>query len=392
MKFEEISVGMKANLEHKITQSDLDRFVDLTGDNNKLHTDLKYSARTSFKKPVAHGMLGASFISTIIGTKIPGDGALWFSQEIEFLFPVRIGDVLNVTAEVVKTDKKSKIIELQTDIYNQHKKKILKGYAKVKVIEQEAEIIEEEVKIQKVALIIGATGGIGSSVAKTLASDGFDVALHYYSRSDLANQLAEEIASSGVRAFVYGCDVKDEKGVREMVESALRDLGNISVVVNCSTSNIAAIDFNNLSWTDFTDHLDNQIKGNFNLVKAVLPQMAQNKFGKIIFINSQYLENPSPNLLPYITGKGALMGFQKALALDLSSKGILVNSVSPGMTNTEQLADIPERIRMVAAAKAPLKRIANPQDVANCVSFLASERSNYLCGETIRVNGGQVMI
>ena len=85
MKYGEIKVGDKATLQHKITQNDIEKFVDLTGDDNKLHIDKDYAARTSFKKPVVHGMLGASFISTIIGTKLPGDGALWFSQTLEFL-------------------------------------------------------------------------------------------------------------------------------------------------------------------------------------------------------------------------------------------------------------------------------------------------------------------
>ena len=101
-KFESINIGDKAELTHKITKSDVEKFVDLTGDDNKIHVDKEYASKTTFKKPVAHGMLGASFISTIIGTKLPGDGALWFAQNIEFLQPVRIGDEITVKAEVIK--------------------------------------------------------------------------------------------------------------------------------------------------------------------------------------------------------------------------------------------------------------------------------------------------
>jgi len=94
-KYDSIQIGDTAELKHTITQSDIDKFVDLTGDDNKLHVDKDYASTTSFKKPVAHGMLGASFISTIIGTKLPGDGALWYAQNLEFLQPVRIGDELS---------------------------------------------------------------------------------------------------------------------------------------------------------------------------------------------------------------------------------------------------------------------------------------------------------
>jgi 3-oxoacyl-[acyl-carrier protein] reductase len=91
-KFEQIQIGDKAEINHKVVQDDIDKFVELTGDDNRLHTDKEYAAKTTFKQPVVHGMLGASFISTIIGTRLPGDGALWFSQSLEFLLPVRVGD------------------------------------------------------------------------------------------------------------------------------------------------------------------------------------------------------------------------------------------------------------------------------------------------------------
>ena len=117
MKYESIQIGTKESLTHKITQDDVEKFVDLTGDDNRLHIDKDYAAKTSFKKPVVHGMIGASFISTIIGTKLPGDGALWFSQTLEFLVPVRVGDKITVYAEVIKKNDREKIIELNIEIY-----------------------------------------------------------------------------------------------------------------------------------------------------------------------------------------------------------------------------------------------------------------------------------
>jgi len=95
-KFNQISVGDNAQLVHKITLNDVEKFINLTGDDNKLHFDNDFARKTEFKKPVVHGMLGASFISTLIGTKLPGDGALWYSQTLEFLRPVRINDTVTV--------------------------------------------------------------------------------------------------------------------------------------------------------------------------------------------------------------------------------------------------------------------------------------------------------
>ena len=121
-KYDSIKLGDTAEIKHVITNEDLSKFVDLTGDDNRLHVDKNYAKNTSFKKQVVHGMLGASFISTIIGTKLPGDGALWYSQSLEFLLPVRIGDIITVKAEVIKKNDRNRSVELITDIYNQNNK------------------------------------------------------------------------------------------------------------------------------------------------------------------------------------------------------------------------------------------------------------------------------
>lgn len=394
MKFDEIQPGMVQELVHQLTTEDVRRFVDLTGDDNPLHTDCEYAAKTSFKRPVAHGMLGASFISTIIGTKLPGDGALWFAQNLEFLLPVRVGDTLTVRAEVIGKDERTRVVELQTDIRNQHRQIVTRGVAKVKVVEVEPDLKQRETDqpMSRVALVIGGSGGIGSATCIALAAAGFDVAVHYHLNADAANAVVEAIRETGRRAYVCKGDVGDQAAIAEMVQKLAHRFGPVSVLVNCSTPKIAAIQFADLTWHDFETHLTNQIRGTFNLVTAVLPFMEKQHYGKIINVNSQALDAPSSNWLPYITAKGALMGFSRALAFDLAPKGIRVNSVAPGMTDTDQIADIPERVRLVTAAKAPLGRLAMPEDVAKAIVFLASDQSDYLCGETIRVNGGQVML
>jgi 3-oxoacyl-[acyl-carrier protein] reductase len=395
MKYNEIEVGMVKKITHQLTQEDIKCFVELTGDDNRLHTDTDYASKTSFKKPVAHGMLGASFISTIIGTKIPGDGALWISQSLEFLLPVRIGDLLIVRAEVIKKDDRNQVIELKTDVINQHKQKVIQGFAKVKVVEQETSLPKsglEQLSGRKVALVIGGSGGIGSAVCKALAKEGFDLGIHYFSNASAAGNVLSEVVSSGSKAYVFKADITNKKEVQEMIDDVVRRMNTITVLVNCTTSKIPTIKLADLQWDDFELHLNNQIKGSFNLAQNVVPIMEKKGYGKIININSQALEAPSADWLPYITAKGALMGLTRALAFELAPKGIRVNSVSPGMADTDLIADIPDRVKMVIAAKTPLRRLATTDDIARSVVFLASENSDFLCGETIRVNGGQIMI
>lgn len=392
--FESIKVGDQAQITHTLTQSDIDQFVDLTGDDNKLHVDKSYAGRTVFKKPVVHGMLGATFISTVIGTKLPGDGALWYAQSLEFLMPTRVGDKITVKAEVIKKIERTKTIELSTTIYNQHKQKVTNGTAKVKLIQQEKAVDDKDnVKTaKKVALVIGGTGGIGKAVCIQLAKDGFDIAIHYHTNSELAKEISAKVIAIGQQAIIVNADIADLALVKEMVEKTIRRLDTISIVVNCTALKIPNIKFADLEWEFMQEQFDLNVKGAFNILKCVIPLMAKNNYGKIINLSTLSVERPNSEWLHYITAKSALSGFTRAMAFELAPKGILLNLVSPGMTDTELIADVPEKTRLLTAATTPLKRIAAPKDIAGVISFLASDKSDYLTGETIRVNGGQVML
>lgn len=394
MKYEDIFIGQKETLSHQVTQADIEKFVDLSGDDNKLHVNKDFAAKTSFKKPVVHGMIGASFISTIIGTKIPGDGALWFSQTLEFLLPVRVGDEITVIAEVTKKIDRDRTIELNVEIQNQNRQVVTRGVSKVKVLE-ELEKAVEEVKAEntkKVALVVGATGGIGSAVAKALAADGYDVILHYYSNKEKANLLKKEIEkNTESKAFIIPANIHSERDIEELVSQSMREAYRIDCFVNCASTPIPPINVADLAWEDFEKQMDLNIKINLSFVKKLLPQMMERKYGKIITVGSLFSDKPNPNLVHYATAKAALEGFTRAMAFELAPKGIRVNMVSPSMIATDLTADIPEKMKLLSAMQTPLRRLALPEDVAGAVSFLASEKSDYLSGEVIRVNGGQIM-
>jgi 3-oxoacyl-[acyl-carrier protein] reductase len=392
-KYNSINIGDQADIKHKITKEDILKFVDLTGDDNKLHLDEDFAKNTVFKKPVVHGMLGASFISTIIGTKLPGDGALWYSQNLEFLLPVRIGDVITVKAIVLKKNDRDNSIELSTNIYNQNHQKVTAGISKVKIVESiEKKSPIKEVKAKsKTALIIGATGGIGESTVLKLSDDGFNVILHYYKNITSANQICDKISNSKIKKLIVNSDITKKNEVEDMFTKIYRKFDSIDVIVNCSTINFGNIKFENLNWNTIQNHIDINIKGTFNIIKQAMPMMIRNKYGKIINITTQYVDDPKTELLHYITAKSALEGFSRSLALELAPKGIRVNLLSPGMTDTDLISDVPEKTKMVTAAQTPLRKLATPQDIANAVSFLASKGSDFITGETLRVNGGQVM-
>lgn len=395
-KFDSIKVGQKAELTHTITKSDISQFVQLTGDDNRLHLDEEFSRKTEMRKPVAHGMISASFISTIIGTKIPGDGALWYSQSIEFLAPVRIGDTIHVVSEVTNKIERTNSIELYTEIYNQDKIKVLSGISKVKLIEQIDEVnsvTTEKIQQPKVALIIGASGGIGFATSQKLARSGYRMALHYHSNKEKINELLEILRNDNIDAIGFHADLNNPNEIKILIEDVINRFGKIDVLINCSSPKTPSISFENLDYLEYEKHLNLNIRSNFLLVQNILPNFKNNKGGKIIFISSQYTDSvPPQGLSYYITAKHALNGFMKTLSIELAKHAITVNAVSPGMTETDLISDIPEKTKMLLKAKIPLSRLATPEDVASAIDYLSSDGSKYITGETIRINGGQSMI
>jgi 3-oxoacyl-[acyl-carrier protein] reductase len=397
-KYSEIEIGDKASLIHEISEADISKFVDLTGDDNKLHINKEFASRTEFRKPVVHGMLGASFISTLIGTKLPGDGALWFSQTLEFLRPVRIGDVIKVEAEVIAKNDKLNSIELRINIINQNGQIVTTGLSKVKVLEIDSEenskTVSESLKHtnRKSVLILGASGGVGKQVAEKLFEEGFDLFLHYNSNKSIVSELKSNLEIANRNIIIHKANLLIADEVNDLALALKRNFPNLTGFVNCSTIGLPNIKFENLEWTEIQKHIDINIKSSFLVLKEILPAFVNQKYGKIVFLTSQAIETTNSEWLHYIVSKSALHGFAKALAIEYAGKGINVNLVSPSLIDTDLVADIPKKTKMLIEAKTPLKRLCSTNDVAEAIAFLMSEKSDFITGETIRVNGGQVML
>jgi 3-oxoacyl-[acyl-carrier protein] reductase len=392
-KFEDIKIGDTASLIKLITEEDIKKFVEMTGDNNPLHTNKTYAETTSYKDIVVHGMLGASFISTIIGMKLPGNGALWMSQTFDFLLPVRLGDELTISCSIIKKFEEQNVLELAAKIVNQHKKVVLSGRGKVKLIE--AIIQKKPIKIErkKVAIVTGGAGGIGSEICLKLASDGFKIVVNYKKSKTKANALVEKIQENGGTALAIQADVTKQKDVNRLVDETTRQFQGLDCLVNNASPKIYQNDFENINYDDISLQMDVQLKAAFLMSKAAYLIFKAQKFGKIINMTSQVLDGvPSIGWTSYALGKSSLATLSKYMAAELGPLGITVNCVSPGMTDTALLGDIPEKYRLIIARQTPLRRLANPKDIAGAVSYLASDAASYITGETIRINGGQVMM
>jgi 3-oxoacyl-[acyl-carrier protein] reductase len=400
LTLEQILIGQTFELTHKVTAADVKAFASLTGDYNPVHVDPDFAKRTMFGKQVVHGMLTASFISTMIGMLIPGPGALWTSQTLEFLTPTYIGDLITVVARVKAKSNATQMLSLEINIFNQNSTKLISGNSTVRMLELTTPKKLGSVDMNefgkaaepKVVLITGGSRGIGAATALLLASRGHAVVINYLNADEEAIELTAKVTESGGRIIAVKGDIAKEADAVRLFKTADEMYGPFQAVVHCAAPNPIPQSFDVIEWHTFQKHVDTQIRGAFHCAKLALPKMTESGTGAFVFLSSIFAEGIPPlQQTAYVTAKAGLAAMARSLAVEYGPKGIRVNIVSPGMTHTEMIANIPDKVKMVAKMNTPLRRLADPDDIASTIDFLISPAARHITGENIRVCGGIVM-
>ncbi|HET9989015.1 MAG TPA: 3-oxoacyl-ACP reductase FabG [Kofleriaceae bacterium] len=236
---------------------------------------------------------------------------------------------------------------------------------------------------RKVALVSGASRGIGAAIARTLAKDGFDLALTCVNRRTAADELAEELRSYGAQAWVAQFDVRDAAASKVAIETLLAATPIHVVVNNAGVSKDGP--FPGLSVEAWHSVVDTTLDGFFHITQPLVMPMVRRKWGRIINISSISGVIGNRGQVNYAAAKAGLIGATKALALELASRNITVNAVAPGLIDTEMIVGSPieEILKHI-----PMKRVGTAQEVADLVSYLASDKSAYMTGQVIAISGG----
>ncbi|MGG1630529.1 3-oxoacyl-[acyl-carrier-protein] reductase [Rossellomorea sp. NRS-1567] len=242
----------------------------------------------------------------------------------------------------------------------------------------------------KVALVTGASRGIGREIALELAREGCNVAVNYSGSEAKANEVVDEIKGLGREAIAVQCNVSDSDAVQAMVKETIGQFGSVDILVNNAgiTKDNLLMRMKEAEWDDV---ININLKGVFLCTKAVTRQMMKQRSGRIINISSIVGVSGNPGQANYVAAKSGVIGLTKTTAKELAPRGITVNAIAPGFISTDMTAQLPEDVSNEMLKQIPLSRFGDPRDIAKVVTFVASESASYMTGQTLHIDGGMVM-
>lgn len=242
----------------------------------------------------------------------------------------------------------------------------------------------------KGAVVTGGSRGIGRAVAEALAAEGATVAVIYAGNIKAAEDTVRTIEEAGGKAFAVQCDVADEDAVTDMVKMVHEKLGTIDVFVNNAGITRDGL-LMRMKREDWDAVLSTNLTGVYNCTKAVTKIMMKQRIGSIINMTSVVGETGNAGQANYAAAKAGVIGFTKSVAKELASRNIRVNAVAPGCIDTDMTAVLSDAVKEEMIKSIPLGRTAAPEEVAQAVVFLASQKAGYITGQTLNVDGGMVM-
>ncbi|TDM32596.1 3-oxoacyl-[acyl-carrier-protein] reductase [Macrococcoides canis] len=242
----------------------------------------------------------------------------------------------------------------------------------------------------KTALVTGSSRGIGRSIALALADEGFNIIVNYSGNEQKAQQVVQEIIEKGQKAVAVKADVSNFDEVKAMIDEGIATFGSLDCIVNnagITRDNLAM----RMKQEEFTDVIDTNLTGVFNVIQAASRQLLRQRAGTVINVSSIVASIGNAGQVNYVAAKAGVEGMTKTFAREFASRGIRVNAVAPGFIKSDMTDVLDDSLVQTMKSQIPLGEMGQPEDVAHMVAFLASDKAQYITGQTFHVNGGMFM-
>lgn len=389
------------SFKQEITKEIFELFVKLTDDTNPVHFDNKTATSLGFRAPIVHGMLSASFISKLIGTKLPGPGSVWLNQTLNFIAPVYLNDVIEVSGKLLSYSKIQKVSKISIEIKNQFSEVVLTGNAIVKksfeVNEQTEKVVISNTQARhtdtptnrKSYLITGGTGGIGQAVLHKLIHPNNYIHFTYHRDQKKAESLVEKVRASGGSAQCHYMDLRDPASIADLFSNIESSGDFVGAIAHCSAILPNPKTFESYTSEDLIREINDDLYGSLHLLNHAIRNFRKCGYGSFVNTSTIYTQSTPPaGMYSYIASKTSLESVVSGLAFEFGHLGFRFNSVLPGMTDSNFLAKTPEKSKLLTKAMTPLRKLGSTHEIANLIYFLLGEDSSHITGELYRISGG----
>ena len=385
-------VGKKYTHKVRVTKKKIDLFKKITLDNNPIHSNFNEAKKYGLKKPIVFGMLTSSFLSGIIGNKIPGRGAIWSDCNITFSKPVYENDILNFESKIVRISLSTLQIILETNVFNKKSEKVMGAYSTVKFPKSFLKKIKivrtknrgkKKKKLKDLDIIIGASSDVGLEVAKNLTKKKKKLLLTYFKNKEFLKKEMKNKKSN----FLLKLDLNSFNDLNK-IKKFVKNKYSIKSIVYTISGEIEFRTLKDTNQNDIKREINIQTIGLFNLVKTLLEDLKSNECSIVVIGSDVVFGKPPIKMLTYNVAKNSLLGMTKSLAVELGSKGIRVNMVSPGIIQAKASSNFPPITREKYKVDTTLNKIATVKNISEIIEFLLSKKSSHITGVNLRANGG----
>lgn len=378
--------GYKYITDFFISEEKISNFADFSGDHNPIHTSRHGAREYGLEKPVAHGVILLSELSRIIGMEVPGNGAFWNDINITFSGPVFWNETVTIRLEVVQSSEAASMVKLKFDVTNGGRR-ILSGTCRVVCLKRFNRRLPMPDISSRVVLVSGGSRGVGLEVVRVLMEEGYKTISLSRNQTD---ELAELKKGYGDQLSLLFVDLKEPELLEERVGELCGRVGGIHAIIHAASPVPVKRNFHGDIYKEIGEFMEVYVKSLIKIAAIAIPYMKKANYGRIVTLGTSFiLGTPPQAMYPYIVAKEALWGLTKSFSVDYGRYGITANMVSPSMMATSLTSDIPNAVKQLEAETNPLKRLAEPFEVAKTVSFLCGEGATFINGTNIPVTGGK---